>query len=424
VKLLCTADLHLGRRPSSKVPANLRGDGAALGPTAAWRDFVDLALREDVDAVLLAGDLVDDDSDFYEAFGVLWGGVKRLNDAGIRFVTVAGNHDGEILPRLAHAIPEITILGRNGTWERVTLTDAAGTQVDIVGWSMPATHHDASPFEKAQPFTRERPTIGLLHADLNQANSRYAPVREEELSALGYDAWLLGHIHQPDDLASPPRIGYLGPPVGTDPGEPGPRGPWRITIGADGHVQLEHLHRAPLMWQRATVDVTECGSVDEVTQASLRAVAQLHDHTLDHDEPPRAVGVELVLEGRTMLGSAIRAAMNESSLEPLQIDGGSTTTFVYRMTDNMQTALDLEQRARQQDPVGLLAQRVLTLRAGGEAAQELIRRARPKLEDARSSRYFSPLRGPTQLDDDVVARNLERAALQLIDELLKERESA
>src|SRR5690606_19409618 len=101
MKLLCAADLHLGRRPT-RVPDTLLGSpdlAAAMTPQAAWRSLVEHAVRERVDAVLLAGDLLDDEYDFFGMYAELRTGAERLVAAGIEVVAVSGNHDVAVLPR-------------------------------------------------------------------------------------------------------------------------------------------------------------------------------------------------------------------------------------------------------------------------------------------------------------------------------------
>ena len=48
---------------------------------------------------LLAGDVVEQEDDFYEAYGDLRRGVDRLAAAGIPVLAVSGNHDVQVLPR-------------------------------------------------------------------------------------------------------------------------------------------------------------------------------------------------------------------------------------------------------------------------------------------------------------------------------------
>ena len=111
VRILCIADVHLGRRPAH-IPETI--DARALGPAPAWHAFVRRAVELEVDAVALTGDVVDETNRFYEAFSVLQSGVKRLVDSGIPIFAVSGNHDFEVLPRLADRIPEFRLLGRGG----------------------------------------------------------------------------------------------------------------------------------------------------------------------------------------------------------------------------------------------------------------------------------------------------------------------
>src|SRR5690554_5534311 len=180
--------MHLGR-----VPARLHGDLVdrvrELGPSAAWRRAVDLALAEGVDALLLAGDLVDGGNDFFEAFSHLRDGVRRLTEEGVQVVAVAGNHDPEVLARLVQVVPEVRLLGAGGRWECHDLVGSGGETVRVVGWSFPRRWVDASPLAGsdlataleaaeeaaagavtgaaagavagAQPLA----TLGLLHAD-------------------------------------------------------------------------------------------------------------------------------------------------------------------------------------------------------------------------------------------------------------------
>ena len=89
MKLLAVGDIHLGRTPS-RLPPELADRARELGPAEAWRRAVNAAIAAEVGAVLLAGDVVERDDDFFEAYRELSQGVKRLTDAGIAVIGVAG----------------------------------------------------------------------------------------------------------------------------------------------------------------------------------------------------------------------------------------------------------------------------------------------------------------------------------------------
>src|SRR5690606_9436259 len=307
--LLCAADLRLGRRPS-RLPAELdeRGLASALTPQAAWSALVDFAVTESVRAVLLVGDLLDDEHDFYGTFGELRSGVERLLTAGIEVLAVSGNHDVEVLPRLARAVPALRVLGAAGVWEVVTLSDGL-TSVHVTGWSYPGVSVMRSPLPDlaaALAGLSSAPVIGLLHCDRDQPGSRYAPVSGSELASAPVDVWLLGHVHRPDFGAQPGAAGaqrlsgYLGSLSAADPGEEGPRGAWLLDVSGAG-VSASHVPLSGLRFETLAVDVSDLAVAGDLGPRVMAAVDQLVGALsggVAVGSPRRAVGVRLRLGGR------------------------------------------------------------------------------------------------------------------------------
>ena len=64
MRILAVGDIHLGRRPS-RLPQDLDNRASDLGPSGAWQRTVTAALAADVKAVLLAGDVVEQENDFF-----------------------------------------------------------------------------------------------------------------------------------------------------------------------------------------------------------------------------------------------------------------------------------------------------------------------------------------------------------------------
>lgn len=466
MKLLATADLHLGRRPS-RIPDVVTSSDVLRASEAAWRDVVDLAVRDRVDAVLVAGDLVEHDDDLFEAFPHLLEAGRRLADAGIAWILVSGNHDARVLPRLLRDVPHATHLGADGRWETVTLQGRDGTAIDVVGWSFPADGApvDTSPVSSlpanllrtsAPP---ERPVVGLLHGDLDAGRSRYAPVSRRSLQETHASAWLLGHVHVPTfgppgsrsttepvhgrhrwGDGTPPPVGYLGSLVGTDPGETGGRGPWRIDVGVDGTIDYRHLHRAPLVWTECTIDVSRIATPDDVASSVLGAARDpfsgdrtSRDRTSPDrtsgdrawDRVPTAVGVRVTVAGRHPQARELRTAIDriarqERSIVVPSADG--TWSFVHAVHHDVRSAVDLERLARDDDPVGLLARRLLWLDdLDDPRTRSTIDEARPSLEAIWNDRTFD-LAPPQPLDDDRIAAALRSAGWEALDALLATKE--
>ncbi|NUP98122.1 MAG: metallophosphoesterase, partial [Planctomycetaceae bacterium] len=133
-ELFAVGDIHLGRTPQG-LPAGFEPE--RFSPRAAWREAVEEALRRKVDAVVLLGDVVDHDRNFLEAYSPLKQGVEKLLAAGIRVVAVVGNHDVEVLPRLAREIAGLRLIGAGGAWEELELSGRDQTTLRLVGWSFP-----------------------------------------------------------------------------------------------------------------------------------------------------------------------------------------------------------------------------------------------------------------------------------------------
>ena len=134
IRILCTGDMHLGRRPT-QIPED--ADLHALRPTATWHSFVSTAVELRVDAVVLTGDVVDESNKFYEAFSALQSGIERLVNAGIPVLAVSGNHDFDVLPRLVDQIPNFHLLGRGGQWDDFVLEKDGAHAMRFQGWSFP-----------------------------------------------------------------------------------------------------------------------------------------------------------------------------------------------------------------------------------------------------------------------------------------------
>ena len=425
MKLLCVGDIHLGRRPS-RVPKDVlaRCGMRELSPTGAWERTVREASLRGVDAVLLAGDVVEQNDDFYEAYSDLSRGIEQLAADGIPVLAVAGNHDVEVLPRLADTLSGFRLLGRNGQWESAILTTDGGEQVRILGWSFPASVVDVNPLAEGLPPRDAATTLGLLHCDRDQTGSRYAPVRSSDLEAAAVDGWLLGHIHRPDPLSGPRPIGYLGSLTGMDPGEPGAHGPWLLDTAAASGLSIQQLPLAPLRWEELAIPLDDLDHPEDVHKLITAALDNLHDEITRTGATPRAVGCRLRLTGRTPFREHLTRILEAEDPTQLDQDRQGIAYFVDRWRLDALPALDLDDLARASDPAGLLARKLLTLRDRDSAQRrELIAAAQRRFSDQARDRAFAGL-GAEAPDAEQTAVILERAALHALDKLLAQRDEA
>ena len=273
MRVLCTGDIHLGRS-ISQIPSS--SHLAGLSSTAAWRAIVDLAIQERVDLVAISGDLVDYANRYYEAIGPVEEGVRRLAAAGIPVVAVAGNHDYSALPRITDRLDgALHLIGRNQQWERWSLMRDGKPLLHVDGWSFRQEHVAVDPLAMyALPRVDDVPVLGLLHADLDAQETRYAPVPLWRLQQLPVNAWLLGHIHVPRLIerdGSPPVL-YPGSPYALDPGEPGVHGVWLATFEPGAPVRFERRAIARVRYQPCRLDVIGAASAQHAIERIERGV--------------------------------------------------------------------------------------------------------------------------------------------------------
>jgi DNA repair protein SbcD/Mre11 len=411
--LLAVGDMHLGRPPVA-LPEDLRHRQARLGPEAAWQRVVAEAIERGVDGVLLAGDVVERSRDFFVAYGQLKSGIEQLAVAGIPVLAVAGNHDTHVLPRLADEIDRLHLLGRDGEWEEAQIED-----LTVLGWSFPQPQFRRSPLEALDGRRRDRTVIGLLHCDRDQAGSVHAPVSSEALRKAPVDAWLMGHIHKPDALDEDRPIGYLGSVTALRASETGSRGPWLVQVSS-GAVVAEQLPLAPLRYERLAVDCSELQNPDSLGERVLAACREQVSRLNDMDYQPEALGLRLVLTGSTALGSALAEVADELANDGRSWDEGGIACFIQKVELATAPAIDIRRLARQSDPCGLLARRLIALEDPEcDEYRRLVELGRRQLDPVVRSREFRDL-GRT-LDDQAVADWLQQAGLTALNRLLEQR---
>jgi len=401
-QVLFVGDIHLGRRPGHLPPSLQESDWSAsdLGPAAVWRATVDLAIQQKVVAVVLAGDVVDCVEDRFEAAGLIESGLASLSDAGIPAFAVVGNHDVEALPRTADLVPGFRLLGRDGNWERLRVDTADQGFFYLLGWSFTHEKEVDNPVEKLSADTfepRDALCLGVLHCDLGKQKSPYAPVPRRALDegpAALADAWFLGHEHKPHDLAGPRPVGYLGSLTGLDPGEPGRHGPWLATLGGQRAIEVEQVALAALRWERTSLSVAGVevdsarDAADELYRLLDAALSDMSGQLQAEATHLKAVGLRV-----TISGAAEQAPFWHAAIEAAQGDVASRPArsiekcfyFIEKLVDEVRPAHDLADLARGNDPVGLLAQRLVALEALDERGRALVEQARERFDKLSAS---------------------------------------
>ncbi|MBS3820884.1 MAG: DNA repair exonuclease [Phycisphaerae bacterium] len=414
--ILCTADVHLGRSPGSIAG---RPVGADLSVAAAWQRLIDKAVEMTVDVVALAGDIADRDNALFEAFSLLQSGVSQLVDAGIEVVAVAGNHDSTVLPRLVAELPQVHFIGAGGRWEDCIIQRDGRPVLRVRGWSFPGPSVSDSPLATCPDDRTDLPTLGLLHCD-PETPSHYAPVKMTEFAGKGVDAWVIGHLHRPlQRQADSPLVVQCGSLCPLDPSETGPHGPWLITLG-DHQPRVKQLSLAPLRWEPRQIDTSDLHDSEQLEEALMADLRATH-RELSAEGSDVTVACRLELTGRTPLFRQIKDIT--AAADKLEFAEGDVRCVVDGVVNNTAAAVDLDERARSDDPAGLLARRLIVLerREPAEEYHRLIAEGRRQVADVRSKPAFGLL-SDGQDDEEELRMQLLRAGNDLMEDLLAKRE--
>lgn len=371
--------------------------------------------------MLLAGDVVEQSDDFYEAYRDLRKGIEELIGAGVSVCGVAGNHDSEVLPYLARAVPDFHLLGAGGKWESMFLKGHDGMEVQIIGWSFPERVVTSNPLTRELPSMGSWVTLGLLHCDRDIPGSRYAPVSSRDLERAPVDAWLLGHIHKPDSIYSPRPAGFLGSILGLDPSETGPHGPWLLEISLNGELDIKHLPLSPLRWEEIHVSVEDLEMPEDVHIRLTRGMDSVYQDLLSEPALPLAVGCRIRLQGRTPFRAELGRLLSSDDPRKAPHYRDETLFFVHDWQLEALPSIDLEELARGDDPASLLAKKILVLQEPSSPERSrLIKEARQQMLQMVSSRNFALL-GAEPPDDEKVAEYLTASALRALDDILAQK---
>lgn len=263
MKFIHAADIHL----DSPLKGLARYEGAPVdelrGATRkAFVRLIDLCLEEQVDFLVIAGDLYDGDWRDFNTGLFFSGQMSRLREAGIPVYMIRGNHDAA--SRITKQIPlpdNVTVF--SGNRPETYHLEHLGVAIHGQSFATPSVKENLAmdyPVPVKGYFN-----IGILHTSLNgrEDHDDYAPCSASELVAKEYDYWALGHIHKREIIQENPWIVYPGNIQGRHAKEAGDKGCYLVHV-QNGETELEYRSLDVLRWTACEVDVTGAEDTEEI----------------------------------------------------------------------------------------------------------------------------------------------------------------
>ena len=375
MRFLHVADVHLdtsfaGR--SEAVRKRLR-----QASREAFRNAVDLAIREDVHAVLIAGDLFDGDRLSFQTERFLLQQSERLGDHGITMVYASGNHDPgspESGPRPLPWSNSVRVAA-DGTPRRFTIASHSGEPVGHVTAVGHASSRETEDLSRRLPVpTGDLPEVALLHTQVHssidaRAHHAYAPSELTYLSHAGYDYWALGHVHTRQELSADPPIWYAGSLQGKTHADVGERGALLVDLSDRATPIVSFRSLAPVQWDTLEVDhldgVASLDDLERHVQAAWR---------LRRGSEPERVGIEwmirVVLKGPCPLWSELRSTEDQDLLarELSAILGALEVTL---STDHVHPVIPIEEHSTRTDVLGAVLRLSEAVRSGEQVLSDV-----------------------------------------------------
>jgi DNA repair protein SbcD/Mre11 len=390
VRLLCASNLHLGRSTYG-VPGRLGIDHARLSMTATWDALGDLARAESVDAVVIAGDLIDRENRRFEPIGPIERGLTTLARHDIPLIIVAGDEDVDAVRALADsdATGALRLLGRDGTWETMTVSGRDGETRTIAGWSAPGRTVTSSPAAELQGGA----DIVVLHGTPGDAG--FAPFSVGHLDRLGGQLWIAGAPMVPERQAvGDTALLAPGAPAALSPTDTGARGAWIVDLAGD-RVDARQVPLAAIRFDRVEVDLSGCDGPDAAESRIIGALQEMLDAAVEADVGSHLVAVctHLSLSGRTPIYGDLPARLDElQRTTDLQREG--VVLAIVNVVDGTVPDIAVGQLLERADPVGESARVVQVLDTGTVDEmplpyQDLLRRTANRLSEAHRSRVFA-----------------------------------
>ena len=222
MKIIHCADLHLGSRMSSGLPAD-KADVKKTEVRAAFGKMLDYARGCGARVVLLCGDVFDSDRPFKKDKEYVYNAVRGTPD--IDFYYLRGNHDtGE---SYLEELPNLKTFGSDG-WTTYDLGDVTVSGIEMTGGNARSLYAQLS-------LDKSRKNIVMLHGEPDSSAGR-DKVCLPRLKNKNIDYLALGHIHAGFDGKLDDRGVYVMPGCleGRGFDEPGVKGFYVLDTSGEG----------------------------------------------------------------------------------------------------------------------------------------------------------------------------------------------
>ena len=368
-RFLHAADIHL----DSPLRGLIGQEGNAVervrtATREALDQLVDCAIEEQVNFLIIAGDLYDGDWRDYKTGLFFIGQMGRLNKAGIPVYLLHGNHDAQSQITKRLELPDnVHVFGtrKPETFEieelNVALHGQSFRQREVTVNLVPGYPEPAS-----GAFN-----IGVLHTALGgrEGHANYAPCSLDDLVNKGYDYWALGHVHQAAVLHERPHVVFSGNLQGRHVRETGTKGAYLVAVEEKEITELASLPCDVVRWVVLPVPLNDAESIGDVTDRVRGAL----ESAVANEADGRLLACRIVFEGRTevheQLVSSEDQVLAEARASALGL--GDEVAWVEKIVIDTEAVVDPQALAQREDAIGELQRMLQDARSDDELLAQI-----------------------------------------------------
>lgn len=391
------ADIHL----DSPLRGLDRYDGAPVeairGSTRqAFTKLIDLCLNNNVNFLILAGDLHDGDWKDYNSGLFFARQISRLRAIDCKVYLVRGNHDAVSVISKALQWPDHVHLFKASKPETF-LDENIGLAIHGQSFPQKAVFEDLTthyPDPKAEYFN-----IGVLHTSLTgrEGHENYAPCQAETLLNFGYQYWALGHVHKREIIATDPWIVFPGNLQGRHSKELGAKGATLVEVR---HGVVNSVVTKPLdvvRWWHEFLPIAGAENEEHLYELTRRLL-----HNCARQSQGRMAAIRLTLNGSGDLhNSLIRDQERvKQQIRALSWELDNSEIWIEKIQLKTSANIDKQKLAERDDALGGLLRTLGELRENEDQFKKFCRQAFQELDgkippDIRDSSELFDLQSDT-----------------------------
>lgn len=403
-RILHAADIHLDS-PLQKLDAyeDAPVDEIREASRRALENMTDLAIEEQVDLVVIAGDLYDGDWPDQNTGLFFVKQATRLVNEKIHVAVIRGNHDA------ANKMTSNLPLPKNPDGSDILLSEKKVDQRVLEDLGI--VIHGRSYAKRAETgdMAAEYPApiggmfnLGILHTGLSglDGHDPYAPCSPQQLADKGYDYWALGHIHLRGEhqIEGTAPVVFSGNIQGRHIRESGPKGCILVDVDARNQTQRQFVPLDVVRFETFDANGGEWSHTDEL----MDAYEDWMNDQLQLSED-RLLVTRVILSGESPLHHQwMREQSNlEASLRATSVTHGHGQVWLERLKIKTSAEADrsnTEQHdANQEGPLQSILSVVEELKSSGGDSEWMANELSPLLKKLPTE--FSGDQAPIRLDN-------------------------